>query len=195
MLFRSHWPCELGTPLEQTFEALEQLRQEGKVGAVGVCNYGPAELARVRAVAEVVSLQTPYSLLRREFEQGLRAASEGLGVLAYEPLCRGLLAGGYRPGHRFGEDDLRSRDARFRGVRFARGAALARDLARVGEKVGLSASAVAIGWVAAQPGVTCVIAGARTPEQVRQNARAARCLHRHKLWNVVGRIAAVHEEA
>ncbi|MCP4805200.1 MAG: aldo/keto reductase [Proteobacteria bacterium] len=192
-LMQVHWPCEHGTPLESTFEALEQLRDEGKVRAVGVCNYGAAELLRIRAIAQVVSLQTPYSLVRREFEQGLRAASKGMGVLAYEPLCRGLLAGAYSPGHRFPDNDLRSRDERFRRPRFRRGAALARDLARVGEKVGLPAAAVAIGWVAAQPGITTVIAGAKHPEQVRQNALAVKLLDSAKVWQVVGRIAAVHE--
>lgn len=115
--------------------------------------------------AALACLQTPYSLLRREFEGGLRAASQGLGVLAYEPLCRGLLAGGHRPP--FAESDLRSRDDRYRGPH--------------------PSQVLSQGHAALQP------AGARRPEQVDQNVRASELLHRAALWDVVGRIAAVHE--
>ena len=120
-LLQVHWPCELGTPLEESFGALDALRRSGKVRHLGVCNYDAASLARIRDIAPIVSLQTPLSLLRREYEGELAPACArlGLGVLAYEPLCRGLLTGKYLRPHSFPASDMRSRDDRFSGSRFA----------------------------------------------------------------------------
>ena len=197
-LLQVHWPCEWGTALEDTVATLEALQDRGWIRHWGVCNYGASDVQRLRGLGRLASLQTPYSLLRREFEGGLRQAVGGttgsgpVGVLAYEALVRGLLANGYGAGARFGEDDLRSRDDRFRGRPFTHGRGVARDLAQVGERLGVSAAAVALGWVAARPGVTAVIAGCRSPEQVRQNARAAALVGRPKVWSVVDRILQLH---
>lgn len=193
-LLQVHWACEEDTPLEETYGALETLREEGKLRHLGVCNYDAATLDRIAALTPIVSLQTGYSLLRRELEGELRdvAVRRGLGILAYEPLCRGLLTGKFTHTPTFPETDLRSRDDRFRGARFLHGQRLASDLAKVARKVGVPPAAVAIGWAAAQPGITAVIAGAKGPEQVAQNAQAARLVGQTRLWDVVGRIAAVH---
>lgn len=191
-LLQVHWPCERGTPLSESFAALTTLQDAGKIRAIGVCNYGPEALAEIRTIAPVVSLQTPYSLVRRELEGPLRAASSGMSVLVYEALCRGLLTGKYTTPPRFPVHDIRSRDPRFSGAHFEAIARLAVDLERVGARVGTSAAAVALGWAASRPGVTAVIAGMRTPAQVADNLAAARLLSRHKLWSVVDRIVARH---
>ncbi len=191
-LLQVHWPCERGTPLSESFAALTALQEAGKIRHIGVCNYGPQALAEIRSIAPVVSLQAPYSLLRRDFEGPLREAASGMSVLAYEGLCRGLLTGKYTTPPRFPEHDIRSRDPRFSGAHFEAIAALAADLGRVGEKVGASASAVALGWVASRPGVTAAIAGMRTPAQVADNLAAARLIHRRRLWSVVDRVVERH---
>ncbi len=191
-LLQVHWPCDRDTPLSESFEALVGLRDAGKIRHIGVCNYGPEALGEIRAIAPIVSLQTPFSLLRRDLEQGLAQASAGLSVLAYEGLCRGLLTGKYQHPPRFPEQDIRSRDRRFSGVSFAIAARFAADLARVGERVGVSAAAIALGWVASRPGITAVIAGMRTEAQVREDLAAARLLERAKLWEVVERVAERH---
>lgn len=193
-LLQVHWPCESDTPFEVTFQALDALRQEGKFKHLGVCNYNAAALPKIAALTNLVSLQMGYSLLRREFEAGERAVCEtlGLGMLAYEPLCRGLLTGKFTHAPTFPETDLRARDDRFKGSRFLHAQRLAADLSKVAAKVGVPTSAVAIGWVAAQPGVTAVLAGAKRPDQVEQNVRAAELVDKQKVWDVVNRIAAVH---
>ncbi|HMV70444.1 MAG TPA: aldo/keto reductase [Myxococcota bacterium] len=193
-LLQVHWPCEDGTPLEETFGALDELRRAGKLRHLGVCNYNAAALDLITKITPIVSLQTGYSLLRREHEQGTQQACArlGLGVLAYEPLCRGLLTGKHRAPPTFPETDMRSRDDRFRGARFFHAQRLAQDLARVAQKVGVPPAAVAIGWVASRPGVTAVIAGAKGPEQVEQNVQAAEIVDRARVWEVVDRLAATH---
>lgn len=193
-LLQVHWPCEKNTPIEVSFSALAELMTEGKVRHVGVCNYNARALALIRDVCPIVALQTPYSMLRREFEGPLQQACAELemGVLAYEPLCRGLLTGKFDQVPEFPETDLRSRDDRFSGGRFFHAQALARDLTRIGRKIGAPTAAVALGWVATRPGVTAVIAGAKTPEQVAQNALAGQLVDRPSLWKVVSKVAAVH---
>lgn len=170
-LLQVHWPCQQGTPLLDTAAALDDLVTRGWIRHWGVCNYDGDAIRTLKPA----SVQSPYSLMRREIERDVLPAARdlGIGVLAYEGLCRGLLTGKFRTPPRFGEDDMRSRDPRFSGPGFLHGSMLASDLARVGDKVGAPASALALGWVAAQPGVTAVIAGCRSPEQVRDNVRAA----------------------
>lgn len=198
-LLQVHWPCNLGTPIEATMEALFTLREQGKVQNVGLCNYDADTLLKAAELGPVVSLQTPYSMVRREFEHTLRdvcapreantAASprtSRFGVLAYEPLCRGLLTGkfGATPPS-FPETDMRSMDDRFSGRPFAVIHQLNRALEVVARKAGVPQSAIAIGWVASRPGVTAVIAGAKSPEQVEQNVLAARVVDRTAIWNAL----------
>lgn len=188
-LLQVHWPCEAGTPLEDTLDALESLRRAGKVRHYGLCNYDAAAVRRAVDHGGVVTLQTPYSLLRRELESGLLDAcrrpgepERSLGVLAYEPLARGLLTGKFQREPSFPASDLRSRDERFRGTRFGRANAFAQVLGQVAAKVGVPPAALALGWVCARPGITAAIAGAKTPEQVRENARGAELVGRARLW-------------
>ena len=188
-LLQVHWPCEFGTPLELSYGALDELRREGKFRYLGVCNYGAEALREIAEMTSIVSLQTPYNLLRREFEGDLRTAVEDLdlGVIAYEPLCRGLLTGKFRTPPRFPDGDLRRHDPRFSGASFTYASRIVAELARVGQKVRAPTAAVALGWTAAQPGVTAVAAGAKTPQQVEQNAIAGRMVDEAKLWAVVNR--------
>ena len=115
-----------------------------------------------------------------------------LGVLAYEPLCRGLLTGKFKGTPSFPESDLRAWDERFQGRRFLHAQGLVADLEKIGAKLGLPTSAVSIGWVVSQPGITAAIAGAKTPEQVRQNARAAALVGKDKIVKVIDRVASMH---
>ena len=191
-LLQVHWPCEANTNLDDTLEALETLRNSGKIRHFGLCNYDAAGVARAQAFPGMVSVQTPYSLLRPEFESTLRPACNGLGVVVYEPLCRGLLTGKFTTPPEFPETDMRAWDERFRGARFRHAAGLVRDLAKVGEKLRVPTSAVAIGWAIAQPGITAAIAGAKRPEQVIENARASEVVGNRKAISVINKVASLH---
>ena len=193
-LLQVHWPCEFHTPLEETFHTLRDLQIAGKIRHIGVCNYGPEALGELTRYADVISLQTPYSLLRRELEGPLLTTCQelNLGVLAYEPLCRGLLSGKYDQEPTFPDTDLRARDDRFRGDAFVHGQRVARDLARLGARLEVPTAAVAIGWACAQPGITAAIAGAKTPEQVRQNAQGYRFIDEPEAMEVIGKILHRH---
>ena len=199
-LLQVHWPCERGTPLEESLSALASLQERGLVRHIGLCNYDAPTLARARQLLPLASLQTPYSLLRREAEAALLPECatlrgdppEPLGVIAYEVLCRGLLTGRYRRPPDFPDSDQRSWDPRFRGPRFAHARALLDDLQQVADKVGAPLPALSLGWALQQPGITLALAGARSPEQIQQSAQVGPLLGRPKLWSVVARIAALH---
>ena len=187
-----HWPCEAATPLAESIGALQALVDRGLVRYFGVCNYNAVGLRAVAAAGRVACLQTPYSLLRREFEAELRQAADscGVGVLAYEPLCRGLLTGKFGALTRFGDDDLRDRDDRFRGPGYLRALAIVSRLQLVAKRWGVPVAALALAWAARQPSITAVIAGAKSPEQVQANALAHQLLARAELpWPEVDRIA------
>ncbi|WP_229783864.1 aldo/keto reductase [Pilimelia anulata] len=177
-LYQLHEP-DPATPVEETLAALDDLVRAGKVRYVGHSNFAAWQLAdaawtaRERGSSPFISAQDHYNLLHREVEAELipACAHYGLGFLPYWPLASGLLTGKYR---RHEPAPTGSRLARPRyATRFA---AAPWDTIEALEKYaterGLTLLDVALGWLAAQPAVTSVIAGATTPEQVRANVTA-----------------------
>src|SRR5690349_3789799 len=93
-LYQVHWP-DLETPVAETARTLENLRREGKIRAIGVSNYSPAQMDAFRTVARLDAVQPPYNLFEREIDADVLpyAKRNGLTVLSYGALCRGLLSG------------------------------------------------------------------------------------------------------
>ncbi len=199
-LLQIHWPCELETPLEESIGTLESLRKEGKFRYLGLCNYDAAELREAARWGHIDSLQTPYSMLRREFEAELQpqvlafpnedGTTRQLGVLAYEPLCRGLLTGKYTATHKFPDSDLRSHDERWQGPRFLKALTLVSRLGLVAKRRGVPVAALALAWVLRQPGMTLAIAGAKTPQQIDEHVQAVGLLDQADLWPEIDRLVA-----
>ncbi len=199
-LLQIHWPCELDTPIEATIEALVRLREAGKIRWFGVCNYNATALAHIRKLAPpgLACLQTPFSMVRREFNHDLRevvAPAKGphLGVLAYETLARGLLTGKYvgpMP-PTFPTTDLRHRDDRFAQPVWGKIQPLVRALILVGQRLGVPPAALAIAWACRQPGISVAIVGAKREQQVAEHVRALELLQRNRVWQAL----APHIEA
>lgn len=179
-LYQHHFP-DPGTPVDETLRALEDLVTAGKVRHVGCSNYSGEQLKAATIAAKsghlkgYVSAQNRYSLLFRDIEQDLVpiAQSQQIGIIPYFPLESGLLSGKYRrgekppPGTRFGKwggGGVFVSDARW--------ATVAR-LEAYAESIGRSLLDLAIGWLAAQPWVSSVIAGVTSPDQVHANVKAA----------------------
>ena len=180
-LYQIHFP-DVTTPIEETLRALDDLVHAGKVRYIGCSNFAGWQIAEAQWTARtghlspLVSAQNEYSLLDRRVEREVvpAAAAFGLGVLPYFPLASGFLSGKYRPG-----------EAPPQGTRLAawgqRGQAMLSEhnfgvlqkLEAFAPARGKGVLDVAIGWLASQPQVPSVIAGATTPEQVAQNAAAA----------------------
>ena len=190
-LLQVHWPCDFDSPIEATLEALMALRDAGKIRHFGVCNYKSREVQELLDYApDLASLQTPYSMLRREFEFALRGVvapdgAQRLGTLAYETLCRGMLTGKFASLPRFPDSDLRHADERFREPLWSRAQTLIRALRVIASKLDVPPAALAIAWVLRQPGVSVAIVGAKTAEQVADNVRAVELLPRQKVWDAL----------
>ena len=176
-LYQFHTP-DPSTPIEETLAALDALVTSGKVRYLGHSNRAGWQIADADFVARMsgstrfISAQNHYNLLdrRAELEVIPAALAYGIGVLPYFPLASGLLTGKYGRGTApEGSRLTRSRSHLLQEADFEQlGAFSAFAAARE-----LSAVTIAVSWLAAQPAVASVIAGATTPEQVRENARAA----------------------
>jgi myo-inositol catabolism protein IolS len=181
-LYQVHWASR-AVPLDETMEALEKLREQGKVRAIGVCNFGVQDLSDLLKAGWVETDQVPYSLLWRAVEYQIRqkCVDAGIGILCYSPLAQGLLTG------KFGSPDEvpagRARTRHFSKARpqvrhgeagcEAETFAAIEKIRHVCDEIRQPMAQVALAWLLHQPGVTSVIAGARTPDQIRQTAQAA----------------------
>lgn len=163
---------------EGRLEQLHALQEEGKALGVGICNATHRQLARALEIAPVVAYQGPYNLFDRDVEQReLPLCRErGIAFLAYRPLAAGLLSGKYTALAEFTAADHRRNIYWFKGREFERRRTAIERLASIALRLDMPLSGLALGWVLGQPGVSIVLAGARTPEQVEQNLTGTRPL-------------------
>ena len=169
-LYQFHWPDESGTPVEESWETMSRLVDEGKIRAAGVSNFDVSLLRRCEAVRHVDSLQPPFSLIRREVgEREIPwCAEHHTGVICYSPMQSGIFTESFSASRvaRFAADDWRRRSAEFQHPRLGRNLGLRDALQPIARHYRTTVSAVAIAWVLAWPGVTGAIVGARSAEQV-----------------------------
>ena len=170
------------TPLEETLVALEHLVHSGKVRYIGCSNFAGWQVMKALGIAmrrglpEFVSQQIYLSLQERsaEYEIVPSAIDQSLGLLIWSPLAGGLLSGKYRRGQpppkgsrhasEWSEPPVYDEDKLYDTIE---------TLVEVAESRGVSAAQVALAWLLARPGVTSVIVGARTDEQLADNLAAA----------------------
>jgi myo-inositol catabolism protein IolS len=173
-LYQLHGP-KPEYPIEQTMEGLLRLKEQGKIRYVGVSNFSAEQHAQALQYGHVDSSQPMYSMLVRTAEEAVLpfCGEHGIGVIVHSPLAKGLLTGKYTPEHQFAPDDERSWMAAFQGERFASALNVVEELKGWAEARGHSLVDLAIAWVLANDAVTSAIVGAKTPEQVAQNAEAA----------------------
>lgn len=183
-LYQTHWQEE-ETPIEDTMGVLMELKEEGKIRAIGVCNATPEIMDRYQsacgAAGQLDSDQEQYSMIHRKMEgdgdspdQLGYCKGNGIAVLAYSPLVLGLLTGKVGPDRVFPESDLRSKQKRFSKGNRRMVADLLSKFQPVADKHGCSIAQLVIAWTVYQPGLTHALVGARTPEQAIENAAAGR---------------------
>jgi aryl-alcohol dehydrogenase-like predicted oxidoreductase len=166
-LYQVHWP-DFETPIAETARALEDLRREGKIRAIGVSNFSPTQMRMFGNDAQLDAVQPPYNLFEREIEKDVLpyAIGAGLTVLSYGALCRGLLSGRMTVDTQFEGDDLRKVDPKFQGKRYPQYLAAVGELKKLArDRFGKSVLALAVRWVLDQ-GPTIALWGARRPGQL-----------------------------
>ena len=181
-LYMIHWPSRT-VPLADTWAAMEKLRDQGKIRALGISNFGIGDLNDVLEIGQPVTNELPYNLLTRAIEHEILPAclQRQIGVLCYSPMLLSLLTGKYatadevpagrartrhfstdRPGARHGE--VGCENETFAAID---------QIRKISRRLGRPMCDVSIAWLLHQPGVTSVLAGIRNPEQARHNAAAA----------------------
>jgi len=173
-LFQIHWP-DASTPISETMEALEILVSQGKIRAGGVCNYPVDQLTEARKTFPVASNQVPFSMVKRDIEKDITpyCLQNNIGILAYSPMQRGLLTGKIRPGHKFNEGDSRPHTPYYKEPNLSNILVLLDKIRPIAEGHKVTLAQLVLNWTTQQPGITCVLAGARNPQQTLENIRAA----------------------
>ena len=170
-LYQLHWPDETGIPIEETWGAMSELQQAGKVRFVGVSNFDREQIERCLSIRHVDSLQQEFSMLALEERDLLGWCGDaGVGVVSYSPLGAGLLTGAIAPGTTFGDWRGEATEGFLADVDGS--LAVVDRLRPVAERLGISLAQLALAWNIAQSGVTGAIAGSRDPGHVRANAAA-----------------------
>jgi aryl-alcohol dehydrogenase-like predicted oxidoreductase len=178
-------------------EALEILVKRGKILSGAVCNYSVELMTEAEKHFPIASNQVPYSMVNRAIEKEIvpHCISNNIGILAYSPLQRGLLTGKIKHGHRFNEGDSRPSTIYYKEPNLSRILELTDNLTEIAASLNITLSQLVLNWTIQQPGISCVLAGARNPSQVLDNVRASGfCLTKEEISLINGLISMVKIE-
>ncbi|HEY9435688.1 MAG TPA: aldo/keto reductase [Blastocatellia bacterium] len=161
------------TPIEDSVGALSRLVEQGKVRAIGLSKIDSATLRRASRISRIDAVQMEYSLCQRDIETALLPCAREYGstLVAYSPLCRGLLAGWNGSLESLDANDWRRRDPRFQNQGVPEIAGLCGRIERLARQLGCTATQVALAWLRDQQGVV-PIPGMRTRRHVDENLAA-----------------------
>jgi aryl-alcohol dehydrogenase-like predicted oxidoreductase len=176
-LYQIHWPNP-DADIEEGWAEIARLIQEGKVRYGGVSNFSVSQLKRIQPIHPVASLQPPYNMFERDFEDELLAycAEQNIGVVAYSPMASGFLTGKYNREKVMAlpkEDWRVTRNRHFQEPELGPNLTAVDKLSRIAERYKRSLGEMAVAWVLRHPEVTSAIVGARRPDQIAQIVPAA----------------------
>ena len=172
-LYQTHWQ-DTTTPYADTMAALMDLKQAGKIRAIGVCNASSAQMKEYSKAGVLDSDQEHYSMLKRDIEQDQLpyCREQAIAVLAYSPLARGLLTGAVGPDRKFEAGDHRAGLEMFSQENRRRVAGMLDQFRPIAKTRNITLAQLVIAWTVAQPGLTHALCGARNPKQALENAAA-----------------------
>jgi aryl-alcohol dehydrogenase-like predicted oxidoreductase len=172
--YQIHWPSgSFGTkvvPIEESMRALNELKAQGKIRAIGVSNFSRAQLEEAATYGRIDSLQPPYSLFWRQLESDAMpyCVENTITILAYSPMAQGLLTGKFGPDHKFEKGDHRAHNRLFAPDNYNRIQQAIDKLRPIAWRKNISIAQLALAWVISQP-MACAIAGARNAYQAVQD--------------------------
>lgn len=175
-LYQIHWnqPTE---DIEQAWEELARLKEQGKVRHIGVSNFTAEQLEIIGKIHPVASIQPPYSMLRRDVEENLLnyCGEKNIGVIVYSPMQKGLLTGKFDKKRvaNLPEGDHRKNDRQFQEPYFSTTLDLVEKLRPIAQRNKITLAQLAIAWVLRRKEVTAAIVGARRPEQTTETSLAS----------------------
>ncbi|MBN9119059.1 MAG: aldo/keto reductase [Planctomycetes bacterium] len=176
-LYQIHWP-EPPEDIEEGWQTLMKLKEEGKIRWAGVSNFSAEQMERVSKFGPITSLQPPYSMIRPEVEHAALpyCLTNHIGVIAYSPMASGLLTGAMtraRIAALPADDWRKEKNAQYQEPRLTRNLNLVELLRAIGARSGRTPGEVAVAWVLRHPAVTGAIVGARKPGQLKELIGAA----------------------
>ena len=174
-LYQIHWP-KPDDEVEEGWETLARLQEEGKVRWIGVSNFSVNQMKRALKIAPITSLQPPYSMLRRAIEKEILPFTQanGIGVINYSPMLSGMLTGKMTAERaaNLAPDDWRRNNKEFNEPRLSQNLRLVELLREIGSSHGVTPGVVAVAWVLHNPAITGAIVGGRSAMQVEETAAA-----------------------
>ena len=174
-LYQIHWPNP-DADIEEGWETLSWLREQGKLRWIGVSNFNVEQMKRAQKIAPITSLQPPYSMLRRAIETEILpfVQASGIGVINYSPMLSGLLTGKMTPERiaALPANDWRRKNVEFNEPRLSRNMRLVELLREIGGGHSVTPGVVAAAWTLHNPAITAAIVGGRSPRQVEETAAA-----------------------
>lgn len=177
-LYQIHWPSgnwnSEVVPIEETMSALNKLKEQGKIRAIGVSNFDRVQIEEAAKYGRIDSLQPPYSLFWRwvEKENMPYCVENNITIIAYSSLAQGILTGKFGAEHKFEEGDHRAKSKLFKPENYARVQLALNQLRPIAERHQVSLGNLALAWLIAQPQTNAIV-GARNVEQSVENAKAA----------------------
>jgi aryl-alcohol dehydrogenase-like predicted oxidoreductase len=191
-LYQIHFPDASGkTAIEETFETLNQLVDEGKIRNIGVSNFNVQQLVAAQTVSQIVSLQLPYNLFQRDVEHAALpyAKQQNIGFIPYSPLAQGLLTGKFNYLTRLPKTDVRAQlNPLFSEKQFIKNIVIIETFTGIARAIGKPLSQVAINWLLYRNEITSVIAGAKTIKQLEENTAATKWRLSREDYEQIGRL-------
>ena len=162
------------TPVEETWGAMKELVEAGKVRFLGISEAAPETIRRAHEVHPISALQTEYSLWSRDVEDEILPTIRelGIGFVAYSPLGRGFLTGQIRRFEDLAEDDYRLSSPRFRGENFEKNLQLVDRVREMADEKGVTPGQLALAWLLHQGEDVVPIPGTKRREYLEENAAA-----------------------
>jgi aryl-alcohol dehydrogenase-like predicted oxidoreductase len=160
-------------PIADSAGAIQELIDEGKIRAAGVCNVSLSQIIDFAAICPITAYQPPYNMLQREIEADTLpwCAEHNVSVCVYWPLMKGLLAGRIPRDHVFSTTDSRHKYPMFQGEELRKNSDFVDELRGVAAQSGHTVAELVLNWTIHRPGITVALCGAKRPEQIRENAR------------------------
>ncbi|MCI1881968.1 MAG: aldo/keto reductase [Sporolactobacillus sp.] len=172
-IFYIHFPDD-GTPKAEAVGALAEAKKAGKIRAIGVSNFSPAQLKEANADALVDVVENHYSLVHRQAEKELwpYLKDNDISFVPYFPLASGLLTGKYHSGQTFTDDQWQAKNPNFQGERYAHILQAVEHVRNLAGRHQATVAQLILAWYIANPAIGVVIPGARKAEQVAANVKA-----------------------
>lgn len=172
-IFYIHFPDEQ-TPKAEAVGALQRLKEQGKIRAIGISNFSLSQIVEANADGYVDVVEDEYSLLHQQNVKEMMPylAENMISFVPYFPLASGLLTGKYNSAVSFVDDDIRSQMDDFKGQRFSEALTAVSQVQPIAASHGATIAQVILAWYMQNPLVSVVIPGAKRPEQVESNAQS-----------------------